>query len=95
MIMHPPIQRHYYRSDDGETFRIVQELGPDTYVVVKVFEGRTRTVKFWRGNLRLTEQHWRTRRFEPSAQGKRLLDTEFDVTLQEFAPVFNLALALK
>lgn len=86
--------RTYYRDATGSTFRIVEQLTPDCFVVVKVFEGRVRTVKFWRGELNATAQYWSTKVFEPSAQGKRLLDAEFEITIQEFGPIFQLALSL-
>lgn len=86
--------RLYFRDDAGKTFRVVQTLAPDCYVVVKIFEGSTRTVKFWRGDLNATVKHWSTWAFEPSSASKRVLDTDFEITLQEFGPAFQIALSV-
>jgi hypothetical protein len=86
--------RRYYRDKAAKTFRVVQMLAPEVFVVVKIFEGRTRTVKFWQGDLDECEKHWRTRVFEPTREAKRLLDTDFACTIQEFGPSFQLALSL-
>lgn len=84
----------YYRDAAGRTFRVVRELWAGCYVVVKIFDGSTRTVKLWSGDLSTTEKHWTTKRFVPTDSAKHCLDIDFLCTLQEFGPAFQTLLSL-
>lgn len=79
------MERTYYRDEASKTFRIAQKLNEETFAVVKVFEGHTRSLKFWTGDFETTVKTWRTKRFQPSYQAKHLLDTEFNQAVQDFA----------
>lgn len=55
----------FYLNPQTAEIRVVREITPKTFVVFKIINSNTKTLKFWKGDLAKTEAEWRTKPWNP------------------------------
>jgi hypothetical protein len=78
----------FYRNPKTGEVRIVKQLTPKAFVVVKLINNSTYTVKFWRGDLTRTASYWNTLPIEPSPEQVVTWTNAYRNVMKHIRPLF-------
>lgn len=56
----------FYLNPQTAEIRVVRMITPKTFVVFKIINSNTKTLKFWKGDLVKTEAEWQTKPWNPN-----------------------------
>lgn len=76
----------FYRNPKTNEIRIVKELAPNVFVVVKLITQGSYTIKFWHGSLEKTAARWNTKPFTPTEAERKSLTEAYKSVVNKMRP---------